>query len=160
MLIYLYGSTPKKVHRHAAIMEVLKIKNNRDLMDTEVELVGTVIASFATNMGWWLKVVDSKGYSIFVFSPRYNFNVNDLIVIKGVVHKSDLYGVHIQGTRILRRKSQPVNVVNRYIYYAPPPVEQNVGLLSKINAKIWILIAVVLSLIASFLLYPIISGLT
>lgn len=139
------------------MMDILQIKNNRDLLNKEVKLVGSVVASFATNMGWWMKVTDSKNYSIFVFSPQYNFNINDTIVIRGVIKKNDLYGVYIQGTRILRRQAAPVKVVPRYVYLPAPSTEKKVGLLSKIDPKIIILIAVGLSLIAGFFLFPVLS---
>ena len=138
-------------------MDILKIKNDRDLLNKEVKLVGTVIASFATNMGWWLKVVDNKNYSIFVFSPKYNFNINDRIVARGILNKNDLYGRYVQGTRVLRRQAAPVKVVNRYVYVPQPSSKEKIGLLSKIDPKIMILIAVGLSIIAGFFLYPILS---
>ena len=136
-------------------MDILKVKTHKKLLNTQVEVVGKVIGSFATNMGWWLKIADDKGYNMFVFSPKFNFNMNDLIVVKGVVKRNELYGVYIQGTRVIRRQAAPVKVVQKYVYV--PVKEQKMGILSKIDPRILIIIAVALSLIGGFFLYPLLE---
>lgn len=140
-------------------MDALKIKHTKMLLNTNIEFVGAVIASFATNTGWWLKVADSKGYTLFVFSPQFNFNLNDVIVVRGVVKESEAYGVYIEGARVLRRSAAALPYsYNQQIAAKVTRIQQNAGLLSKIDPKLSLLIAIIVSLIIGFFLYPLLSG--
>ena len=148
--------------------DIIKLKYTSKYLNSQVDCAGRVIASFPTNNGFWLKIADRKNYTIFVYSPQYNFRVGEQARGMGVLRDHPMR--FVAATRVLRRGAmplqQPVLTTSKGVSPKQAVVKHSEqqngpkgGFLEQIGPKVWLLLMIVISLAVGFFVYPFLQGL-